>query len=170
MKTPTLIFVISIHVFQKLYSLYTENKVSLIYLLLCYQSKSIIVEKLRERILLLVGVDFLSESWRNNSVCFVSTQCLVLVFLTRYWIILNFLPTSWIFLVFLPQNLKIFGDFFPFLSTILKNLAHLAENNCQDLGKKCQKSKNVLDKKTKTPSTGKKDERLKQSVLIENNF
>ena len=45
-------------------------------------------------------------------------------------------------------------NFLGFLSTILKNLANLTKNNCQDLGKKFQKSKKFLGKKTKTPSTG----------------
>ena len=57
----------------------------------------------------------------------------VLVFLPRSWIILNFFPRSW---------------------KILQNLASLAKNNCQDFGKKCQKSNKFLGKKTKTPSTG----------------
>ena len=46
---------------------------------------------------------------------------------------------------FVAKNSK---NFLGFLSTILKNLANLAKNNCQDLGKKCQKSKNFLNKKT----------------------
>ena len=64
------------------------------------------------------------------------------------------LPRSWIVLVFLPRSPKIFLDFFPRSWKILQNLANFAKNNCQDLGKKCQKSKKFLGKKTKTPSTG----------------
>ena len=65
------------------------------------------------------------------------------------------------FLVSLAKILDILGflakkskHFFGFLSTILKNLANLAKNNCQDLGKKFQKSKKFLGKKTKKPNTG----------------
>ena len=64
------------------------------------------------------------------------------------------LPRSWIVLVFLPKSPKIFLDFFPRSWKTLQILANLAKNNCQDLGKKCQKSKKFLGKKTKTPSTG----------------
>ena len=70
----------------------------------------------------------------------------------RFFLVL--LPRSWIVLVFLPRSAKIFLDFFPRSWKILQNLANLAKNNCQDLGKKCQKSKKFLGKKTKTPSTG----------------
>ena len=52
---------------------------------------------------------------------------------------------------FLAKHSKNFPEFF---STILKNLASLAKNKCQDLGNKCQKSKNFPGKKTKTSSTG----------------
>ena len=75
------------------------------------------------------------------------------------------LPRSWIFLVFLPRSPKIFLDFFLWSWKILQNLANLAKNNCQDLGKKCQKSKKFLGKKTKTPSTG-----LRQLSLHSLNF
>ena len=61
-------------------------------------------------------------------------------------------PKFWIVLVFLPRSPKIFLDFLPRSWKILQILANLAKNNCQDLGKKCQKSK-FLGKKTKTPSS-----------------
>ena len=53
----------------------------------------------------------------------------------------------------MPGSPKIFFDLFACSWKVLQNLAYRAENNCQDLGKKPQKSKNFLDKKTKTPST-----------------
>ena len=56
---------------------------------------------------------------------------------------------------FVDKNSKNFLEyFFPRSWKILQNLANLAKNNFQDLGKKCQKSKKFLGKKTKTSSTG----------------
>ena len=63
------------------------------------------------------------------------------------------LQRSWLFLLFLSRTPTNFKDFFPRSWKILQNLANLAKNNCQDLGKKCQKSK-FPGKKTETPSTG----------------
>ena len=58
------------------------------------------------------------------------------------------LPRTWIVLVFLTRSPKNFLDFFPRSWKVLQNLVNLAENNCQDLGKKTQKSKNFLGKKS----------------------
>ena len=64
------------------------------------------------------------------------------------------LGKNWDIPGFLAKNFK---SYLGILSTILKILAKccgIAKNNCQDLGKKCQKSIIFLGKKIKTPSTG----------------
>ena len=58
-----------------------------------------------------------------------------------------------IFLVLWPKTPRIFLDFFSRSLKILQNLANRTYSNCQDLGKKYQKFKNCLGKKTMTPST-----------------
>ena len=63
------------------------------------------------------------------------------------------LPRFWIVLVLLTRSPKIFLHFLPRSWKILENLANLAKNKCQDLGKKCQKSKKFFGKKTKSPNT-----------------
>ena len=62
------------------------------------------------------------------------------------------------------DNLGFFGEKYRkslgFLFTILKilqNLTYLVENNCPDVGKKCQKSKISRGKKTKTSITVPED-------------
>ena len=52
------------------------------------------------------------------------------------------------FLVLLTKTPRNFLDFFPRSRGIYQNLAMLAKNNCQDLGKKSQKSKIILGKKS----------------------
>ena len=66
---------------------------------------------------------------------------------------------------FLAKNLWIFLGFSPRPWKILQNLAHLPKNNCLDLGKKSQRSKNFLGKKTKTLSAGKYGQDLYKSVV-----
>ena len=57
-------------------------------------------------------------------------------------------------MLFRQEVQKFFWISFHDLEKILQNFANLAKYNCQDLGKKFQKSKKFLGKKTKTPSTG----------------
>ena len=88
---------------------------------------------------------------------------LVLLGCKSFWFLL---PRIWIFFWFYCQELQEFSWIF---STILKNLANLAKNDCQDIGEKCQKSKNFLGKKPRRQALGLYSW-VKSSINSKSNF
>ena len=65
-------------------------------------------------------------------------------------IFLVLLPRNWRLLISLPRSPKKFLFFFPRSLKILQKFVNAVENFCQDPGKKCQKSKIFLGKKSKS--------------------
>ena len=60
------------------------------------------------------------------------------------------LPRNWRLLISLPRSPKKFLFFFPRSLKILQKFVNAVENFCRDPGKKCQKSKIFLGKKSKS--------------------
>ena len=72
------------------------------------------------------------------------------LFLARNRIFSVLLQRYWRLLIFLPRNPKKFMYFFPRSLKILQKFVNAVEKFCQDPGKKCQKSKIFLGKKSKS--------------------